>query len=60
MDIAKASVLLQQDLNDPGSVDIVDLNTAQELAIEALTYCQLLRETTPELGPALFYGETKE
>jgi hypothetical protein len=60
MTIEKAIELLQKDLDDPGSVDILDLNHAQELAIEALGFIKRhsaflhLSDITP------LPGETKE
>lgn len=60
MNLAKAKELLQQDLNDPGSVDIVDLNEAQELSIEADTFIILSRVTTPGSVPTLLHGETED
>jgi len=58
--IEKAIELLKQDLNDPGSVDIMDLNEAQALGIEALKRVQLLRSNFNELGLAQLPGETEE
>lgn len=60
MTLPKAIELLQQDLDDPGSIDISDLNQAQELGIEAMK--EIHRERIgkiPFIGEQL-RGETKD
>lgn len=60
MNLLKAKQLLQRDLDDPGSVDISDLNQAQELGIEALKRIQAYRQ---DMNPQWFEplpGETSE
>lgn len=60
MNLEKAIELLQKDLDDPGSVDILDLNQAQELGIEASKL--ILRLRRGWLGSCLqeLPGETKD
>lgn len=58
--INKAIELLEKDLDNPGSVDIMDLNQAQKLGIEALkAYAQARRLGLP-LRCGQLPGETKE
>ena len=60
MTINKAIEILQQDLDDPGSVDISDLNTAQQLGIEALKREKEWRQRYEPLNPQLLPGETED
>jgi len=60
MNLNKTIQLLQQDLDDPGSVDILDLNQAQHIGIEALQQLLWSREhDSPIFHPSL-PSETKE
>ena len=58
MTIETAIKLLQKDLDDPGSVDITDLNRAQELGIKALERFRNLRAADHFVGLPLLKGET--
>ena len=60
MKIEEAIRLLQKDLDDPGCVDIMDLNKAQELGIEALKWRQLMELDYGSWCGPLLPGETKE
>ena len=59
MKIEKAIELLQKDLDGPGSVDISNLNEAQELGIEALKEKKAMCAVLVGLGKSLLPGETK-
>lgn len=59
MTLEIAIKLLQQDLNDPGSVDILDLNKAQALSMEALTRVQFNRHSKGAILIGLLPGETE-
>lgn len=59
MNLEKAIELLQLDLDDPGSVDIMDLNKAQELGIEALKVVDELRQQGDPVAPDLLPDETE-
>ncbi|GAI28144.1 unnamed protein product [marine sediment metagenome] len=58
--IEKAIKLLQMDLDNPGSVDIMDLNKAQKLSIEALKLVGVLRSLVPLMSLPPLPGETPE
>jgi len=60
MEIETAIKLLKQDLDDPGSVDIMDLNKAQALGIEALKAMADIHRTRCPLAAYHEFGETKE
>lgn len=59
MRVEKAIQLIQQDLDDPGSVNILDLNQAHRLALEGL---KLIQEGRLKPGGMFFHdlpGEKK-
>ena len=60
MQIDEAIHLLQQDLDDPVSVDISELNKAEELGIEALKEVICLRSTYRTVVRPLLPGETRK
>lgn len=60
MNIHKAIELLQKDLDDPGCVDILDLNKAQELGIEALKWRKLMKKDYGSWCGPLLPGETED
>jgi len=59
MKLDEAIELLQKDLDDPGCVDIMDLNKAQELGVEALRQIQKGRVGGFPYFNLLLPGETK-
>ena len=59
MKIDEAIRLLRSDIDNPGSVDIQDLNQAEQLGIEALGQFVLLRKAFPIFMYALLPGETE-
>jgi len=60
MTLKEAIRLLQMDVNDPGSVDIMDLNQAEELLIEAGKRIQEQRYYFWAYREQLLPGETLE
>lgn len=58
MSIDEAIKLLQKDLDDPGSVDIMDLNKAQELGIKALKRISAMRKGYRDRETDLLESET--
>jgi len=60
MTIEKAIELIQQDLDDPGSVDIMDLREAHLLCIEAMKRLQDMRISPCTTADETLPGETKE
>lgn len=60
MTLKKAKELLQQDLDDPGSVDITDLNQAQTIGIEAIAYILKERYANFPHHIPILKGETKD
>lgn len=56
----KAIELLRQDIDDPGSVDIMDLNKAEELGIEALKFRLHWEQQEGEDDFPLLPGETEK
>lgn len=59
MTLGKAIELIQQDLDDPGSVDIMDLDEAQRLSIEAMKRVKQERTGYETYALDLLPGETK-
>ncbi len=66
MKLEKAMELIQQDIDDPGSVDIMDLHEAQRLGIAALKRINACRLAVDPLADYmmiredLLLGETKD
>ena len=60
MTIDEAILLLQRDIDNPGSVYIEDLNTAGQLGIEALRQIKQIRAYAKELYLPLLPGETTD
>lgn len=60
MTLVEAIRLNQKDLDDPGSVDILDLNKAQALGIEAMKRVAGNRKYPQPTVYPLLPGETKD
>lgn len=60
MKLEEAIKLLQRDIDNPGSVDIMDINQAEELGIEALKWRALMEHDYGSWCGPLLPGETKE
>lgn len=60
MKLEKAIELLQQDLNDPGSVDYNDRAKAQELGIEAIKALKANRDKAFGAFLGTLPGETRD
>ena len=60
MTIDEAIKILRQDIDDPGSVAIEDVNTAEELGIEALKLFSGIEPWHLIARPLSLPGETKE
>ena len=60
MTITEAKKLLRQDIDDPGSVDIMDINKAEQLGIEALEVVQKVVSTLPAWKGFTLPSQTKE
>jgi len=60
MNLHTAKQPLHQDLDDPGSVPIEQLNEAQQLGIEALGHCIQEQAIFRNLSGLRLPGETKE
>lgn len=60
MKLEEATGLMQKDIDNPGSVDILDLNKAEALGIEALKRMPSYRLRLHELRPDLLPGETED
>jgi len=59
MKIDEAIRLLQGDIDYPGSVDIMDVNKAEQLGIEALKRINWLRQVNSQIGASKLAGETE-
>ena len=60
MTIDEAIKLLNKDIDDPGSVDIMNVNKAEELAIEALKRLEAIRLRDPIEALTKLPGETED
>jgi len=59
MNLPKACEILKADLLEPGSVDKLDFQDAEQLGIEALKREMLFRERVPKKEWSLLPGETE-
>ena len=59
MTLEEAIKILRSDIDDPGSIDIMDVNQAEELGIEALKFYQSVKAWMERFTTYLLPGETK-
>ena len=60
MNRIEAIILLAKHIANPGSVDIMDVNAAEQIGIEALEYFHKLCQTLPAFRHVKLPSETDE